>query len=126
MSPARRVRPSTEGRRREERTAVTDVMINPYLQFQDQAREAMTFYRDVFGGDLSMNTYAELGMSGDPSNDDRIMHAQLVTPHGVVLMGADAGFSSPGDSSPTSQMRVEVEVEWRGKSYTTTGFVAGA
>jgi prepilin-type N-terminal cleavage/methylation domain-containing protein len=38
----------------------------------------------------------------------------------------DAGFSNPGDSSPTSQMRVEVEVEWQGKSYTTIGFVAGA
>ena len=38
----------------------------------------------------------------------------------------DAGFSNPGDSFPTSQMRVEVEVEWQGRSYTTTGFVAGA
>jgi prepilin-type N-terminal cleavage/methylation domain-containing protein len=38
----------------------------------------------------------------------------------------DAGFSNPGDSLPTSQMRVEVEVEWQGKSYTATGFVAGA
>lgn len=37
----------------------------------------------------------------------------------------DAGFSNPGDSSPTPQMRVEVEVEWQGKSYTTSGFVAG-
>lgn len=38
----------------------------------------------------------------------------------------DAGFADPAHSSPTSQMRVEVEVEWQGKSYTTTGFVAGA
>jgi prepilin-type N-terminal cleavage/methylation domain-containing protein len=38
----------------------------------------------------------------------------------------DASFSNPTDSPPTSQMRVEVEVAWQGKSYTTTGFVAGA
>ena len=38
----------------------------------------------------------------------------------------DASFSNPTDSPPTSQMRVEVEVEWQGKSYTTTGFVAEA
>jgi prepilin-type N-terminal cleavage/methylation domain-containing protein len=38
----------------------------------------------------------------------------------------DASFSNPTDSSPTSQMRVEVVVEWQGKSYTTAGFVAGA
>ena len=37
----------------------------------------------------------------------------------------DADFSTPSNSSPTSQMRVEVEVEWQGKSYTTAGFVAG-
>jgi prepilin-type N-terminal cleavage/methylation domain-containing protein len=37
----------------------------------------------------------------------------------------DAGFSNPSNSSPTSQMRIEVEVEWQGKSYTTAGFVAG-
>ncbi len=37
----------------------------------------------------------------------------------------DADFSNPGDSPPAPQMRVEVEVEWQGKSYTTTGFVAG-
>jgi prepilin-type N-terminal cleavage/methylation domain-containing protein len=37
----------------------------------------------------------------------------------------DASFSNPTDSPPTSQMRVEVEVRWQGRSYTTTGFVAG-
>ncbi len=69
---------------------MTDAHINPYLHFKDQAREAMDFYRSVFGGELTMQTFAEMGMSGDASNDDRIMHAQLVTPHGLVVMGADA------------------------------------
>ncbi len=73
----------------EEQTIVADVQLNPYLQFQDRAREAMDFYRSVFDGELTMQTYSEGGMSGHPSNDDRIMHAQLVTPHGLVLMGAD-------------------------------------
>ena len=68
---------------------MTAVQLNPYLQFQDQAREAMAFYRGVFGGELDMQTFAEGGMSGHPSNDDRIMHAQLVTPHGLVLMASD-------------------------------------
>jgi len=38
----------------------------------------------------------------------------------------DANFSNAGNSPPAPQMQVEVEVEWQGKSYTTTGFVAGA
>jgi Tfp pilus assembly protein PilV len=37
----------------------------------------------------------------------------------------DADLSNPHDSPPASQMRVEVEVEWQGNSYTTTGYVAG-
>jgi PhnB protein len=68
---------------------VTTVQLNPYLHFQDQARDAMAFYRDVFGGELTAQTFAEGGMSGHPANDDRIMHAQLVTPHGLVLMASD-------------------------------------
>jgi Tfp pilus assembly protein PilV len=37
----------------------------------------------------------------------------------------DADLSNPHGSPPASQMRVEVEVEWQGNSYTTTGYVAG-
>ena len=37
----------------------------------------------------------------------------------------DAGFSNADDSPPTSQMRIEIEVEWPGESYTATGFVSG-
>jgi PhnB protein len=92
---------------------VTAVQLNPYLQFQDLAREAMDFYRSVFGGELSMDTFASMGMSGDPSNDDRIMHAQLVTDHGLVLMASDVpdgvpyqpgsaiAISLSGDDEPT-------------------------
>ncbi len=35
--------------------------LNPYLQFKDNAREAMTYYQDVFGGDLVINTFGEYG-----------------------------------------------------------------
>ena len=65
------------------------IHMNPYLHFQDRAREAMAFYRDVFGGELTAQTFAEAGMSGNPANDERIVHAQLVSPHGLVLMASD-------------------------------------
>lgn len=68
---------------------MTALNMNPYLHFEDRTREAMGFYRDVFGGDLTMQTFAEGGMSGHPVNDDRVMHAQLFTPHGLVLMASD-------------------------------------
>jgi PhnB protein len=67
--------------------------LNPYLTFDGQAREAMEFYRSVFGGDLAMNTFGEYG-ADDPALAGRIMHARLDTPEGYTLMGAD---TPPGE-----------------------------
>ena len=65
------------------------VRLNPYLSFRDNAREAMTFYHSVFGGELTVSTFAEYHASADPTEQHNIMHSQLETPDGLVLMGAD-------------------------------------
>jgi PhnB protein len=65
------------------------VLLNPYLSFRDNAREAMTFYQSVFGGELTVSTFADFDASAGPTEQDKIMHAQLETPDGLVLMGAD-------------------------------------
>ena len=64
-------------------------ILNPYLSFRGNAREAMTFYQSVFGGDLRVDTFGEGGMSQDPAEVDLVMHAQLATPSGLNLMGSD-------------------------------------
>jgi PhnB protein len=63
--------------------------LNPYLNFRDTARQAMEFYQTVFGGKLNLATFKEYHASQDPSEDDRIMHAQLDADNGITLMGAD-------------------------------------
>ncbi len=65
------------------------IRLNPYLSFRDDARQAMEFYRSVFGGELTLNTFAELHASEDPAEQDKIMHALLEADNGLVLMGAD-------------------------------------
>jgi PhnB protein len=65
------------------------VVLNPYLNFRDNAREAMEFYKGVFGGELTVSTFAELGASQDPAEDDLVMHADLQGADGVRFMGAD-------------------------------------
>jgi len=62
--------------------------LNPYLSFRDNAREAMEFYQQVFGGELTVSTFGEFGMADDPSAN-LIMHAQLETPSGFTLMASD-------------------------------------
>lgn len=66
--------------------------IDPYLSFPGTAREAMRFYRDVFGGELTMDTFASFG-TDDPALSERIMHSRLETTTGLTLMGAD---TAPG------------------------------
>jgi len=64
-------------------------LLNPYLSFKDNAREAMAFYHGVFGGDLQTTTFKEGQMSSGPDDDNKIMHSQLTAPNGMVLMGSD-------------------------------------
>ncbi|MEO5534837.1 MAG: VOC family protein [Pseudolysinimonas sp.] len=64
-------------------------ILNPYLNFRGTAREAMTFYESVFGGELTMSTFTELGAEVADADKDLIMHAQLEAPGGINLMGAD-------------------------------------
>ncbi|MEU5998313.1 VOC family protein [Streptomyces sp. NPDC047197] len=62
--------------------------LNPYLSFGGDARPAMEFYKEVFGGELALNTFGEAGQQGTP-DADKIMHAMLEAPNGFTLMGAD-------------------------------------
>lgn len=63
--------------------------LNPYLIFQDNARQAMEFYQGALGGELTLNTFGEFHASDDPAEADKIMHALLKTPAGFTLMAAD-------------------------------------
>jgi PhnB protein len=65
------------------------VRLNPYLSFRDNARDAMTFYESVFGGELTISTFGDFQASDDPSEQQKVMHSQLETPDGLVLMAAD-------------------------------------
>jgi PhnB protein len=63
--------------------------LNPYIHFKDKTRQAMEFYQSVFGGKLTMNTFKEFQASEDPSEDNKIMHAQLDADNGITLMASD-------------------------------------
>ena len=89
-------------------------LLNPYLHFDADAHEAMTFYQSVFGGELDVTTYADMGMEGDDAA--KVMHARLNAPHGLTLMASDSahGMSvSPGDGVSLSLTGVD-DAELRG------------
>ena len=90
--------------------------LNPYLGFRDTAKQALEFYRSVFGGELALSTFAQYHASEDPAEQEKIMHGMLTSPSGLVLMGADTQNSmdyTPGDNFSVS-LSGEDETELRG------------
>jgi len=64
----------------------------PYLSFPGTARRALTFYQEVFGGELVLNTLADFGRKDGPG--DAIAHGMLQGP--VELFASDAAPGEPG------------------------------
>ena len=62
--------------------------LNPYLNFSGNARQALEFYEDVFGGTAVLSTYGEYGDPAAPEAG-KVMHGQLETSSGFTLMAAD-------------------------------------
>jgi PhnB protein len=79
--------------------------LNPYISFNGNARAALEFYEEVFGGTLTINTFGEFG-AGDGPGADNIMHGQLETTSGFTLMGSD---TPPGmEYTPGNTMTVSL------------------
>lgn len=66
------------------------IALNPYLNFAGTAREALEFYRSVFGGEVSLSTFAEGMGSEDPAERDLVMHGHLDIGGGLTFMASDA------------------------------------
>jgi PhnB protein len=68
--------------------------LNPYLLFDGNCREAMTFYKNCLGGDLNMHVVGEMpgGPPMPPEAHGKILHAHLAAgqaPDSLVLMASD-------------------------------------
>ena len=64
-------------------------VLNPYLNFNGNARQALEFYNSVFGGNLNVSTFADFGTPKDAPDAGKIMHGQLETSAGYTIMAAD-------------------------------------
>ena len=63
--------------------------LNPYINFKSNARQAMEFYKTIFGGSLRLTTFKEYHASQTPDEDDLIMHAELNAGEGLLFMASD-------------------------------------
>jgi PhnB protein len=83
---------------------------HPYLFFSGDCRPAFERYHEVFGGELTILTNADVpegeGMPGADPN--AVMHAAIVLPGGGLLMGSD---DPTGDGGPRLGISVNVSVD---------------
>ena len=71
--------------------------LNAYVGFNGKCREAMTFYKECLGGELTLQTVAETPIAAQcpQGMQQHIMHAGL-TKNGVLLLMATDMTSSEG------------------------------
>ncbi|MEX2513990.1 MAG: VOC family protein [Cyclobacteriaceae bacterium] len=64
--------------------------INPYLGFDGNCREAMTFYKTCFGGELQFQTFGESPMASQcpAGKEGQILHSSL-TGDNFLFMATD-------------------------------------
>ena len=88
------------------------VTLNPYIFFDGNCREAMEFYKGLFGGELMLTTFGEgpADAHADPKANsadvtDKIMHARLT---GDVVLLASDNPNGMGDGN-SSQFSLSLE-----------------
>lgn len=103
-----------------------NAQINAYLTFNGNCREAMTFYRDVLGGQLTLQTIGDSPLSDKmpPEMKECILHA-TITNNKLILMGSDmvpnTGLQHGNAVSMSLQCRSEEEIRERYKKLSAGG-----
>ncbi|GGT22874.1 VOC family protein [Streptomyces tanashiensis] len=87
--------------------------LNPYISFDGDARPALEFYKEVFGGTLTLNTYGAFGEDKAGDAAEKIMHGMLETDSDFTLMAADVPPGMP--HNPGNNISVSVSGEDAGE-----------
>ncbi len=69
--------------------------LNTYLNFDGDARDAMTFYAKCLGGELTAQTFADMKMEGPPGSERRVIHARITKDGTPILMASDTIGNTP-------------------------------
>lgn len=93
-------------------------LLCPYINFQGTAKEAMEFYKTVFGGKLDMTTFGQAQMEGvEDSEKDQVMHAMLEAENGLTFMASDVPAHMPFQAGSTVNMSLSGDNEEELKGY---------
>lgn len=75
-----------------------------HLNFTGQAREALEFYRSVFGGQATIITYGDFGLPAELPDAGKVVFGQVTADNGFSVMAYDVpGTEGPAPSAPTTR-----------------------
>lgn len=104
-------------------------ILTPYVTFKGNCREAMTFYRDSFGGELSLQTVGETPseIRCPEGTENQIMHAVLICPD-MIIMASDmispAGFTLGTNISLSLTCDSADQIRWIFQALSRNGEIA--
>jgi PhnB protein len=65
------------------------IQVTNHLNFRGEAREALEFYKSVFGGELILVTNRDAHAVEDESEADQVKFGQVTAPNGFRVMAYD-------------------------------------
>ena len=89
--------------------------INAYIGFNDTCRQAMAFYREVIGGELTLQVVKESPMKDmfPASHQDMILHASLESSDFTLLATDLPGNSSVSPGTITLMLTYDTKAEMK-------------
>lgn len=93
-----------------------------HLNFAGTAREALEFYAEVFGGEVSIATYAQFGMPAELPGAHNVVFGRVDAPNGFRVLAYDTpGEPAAGLAGAAGDTRRE-----QGTTVTSTPFFVAA
>jgi PhnB protein len=85
--------------------------VAPYLSFNGECREAMSFYQQVFGGtNLQIIAYGDQPVEGMEAMAEKVMHSEMQI-DGTPLMAADSPMGQAQKAGNVSVMHAPKDFE---------------
>jgi PhnB protein len=83
--------------------------LNPYVNFQGNAEEALNFYAEALGWNISMvQRYGDSPMPSDEDYKQKIMHGRLESGVNVIMI-SDVFKGQPVSTNGNVQLSIDVE-----------------
>jgi PhnB protein len=76
-----------------------------HLNFRGDARAALELYQSVFGGQLTVATYGDLGMPADAPGADTVVFGSVESPEGFRVMAYDVPGQTGGSAETAGSTR---------------------